>query len=87
VIPDIMTFNNAVTIPTHLRDRFIEEYSDRLQMRWHLHCIENGYGPVRVRRIREEYVDENNKFRARYIGYELVFGSSEQAIMFKLRHL
>jgi hypothetical protein len=46
--------------------------------------MDKGYGIVRVRRIREEYLNRNGHYRSRYNGYQLVFDRADDAIMFKL---
>lgn len=75
---------NTLTVPSHLEEKFFDYGSDRLKTRWIFYFMDKGYGVVRVRRIREEYVDLRKRIRSRYIGYQLLFDCASDAIMFKL---
>jgi len=75
---------NTLTVPSHLEEKFFEYNSERLKTRWIFYFMDKGYGVVRVRRIREEYVDWRKRTRSRYIGYQLLFDRVDDAIMFKL---
>jgi hypothetical protein len=83
MIPD----DNAITIPEGLEGKFLEQWTTKLKTNWVLHCMDNGYGVVHTRRIQERYIDDKGASRSRVVGYQLVFQSSEQAIMFKLRFM
>lgn len=75
---------NILTVPDHLENKFFDFGSDRLKSRWIFYFMDKGYGVVRVRRIREEYINRDGRFRVRYAGYQLVFDRVDDAIMFKL---
>ena len=75
---------NALTVPSHLEGKFFDYGSNRLKSRWIFYFMDKGYGVVRVRRIREEYMDKYGRLRSRYMGYQLLFDRVDDAIMFKL---
>lgn len=75
---------NALTVPSHLEEKFFDFGSDRLKSRWIFYFMDKGYGIVRVRRIREEYRNRHGHYRMRYNGYQLLFDRVDDAVMFRL---
>ena len=77
----------SIRIPDDLIDLFLEEWTFKLKSKWIFRCMDNGYGPIRVRQVREEYIDGKGVYRCRVVGHEIVFTSSEMAVDFKLRYM